>query len=88
MDIIKLLEFDQIRNQWKEFAVTESALDKIDRITYYLSESELRKNLQDTTDARNLIEICGMPPLTSVQEAKESIMRAVKDGCLLPEQLD
>ena len=58
MDIIKLLEFDQIRNQWKEFAVTESALDKIDRITYYLSESELRKNLQDTTDARNLIEIC------------------------------
>ncbi len=88
MDIIKLLEFDQIRNQWKEFAVTESALDKIDRITYYLSESELRKNLQDTTDARNLIEICGMPPLTSVQEAKESIMRAVKDGCLLPEQLE
>ncbi len=24
MDIIKLLEFDQIRNQWKEFAVTVS----------------------------------------------------------------
>lgn len=88
MDIIKLLEFDQVRNKWKEFAVTESALDKIDSITYCLSESELRKNLQDTTDARNLIEICGMPPLTSVQEAKDSIKRAVKEGCLLPEQLE
>ena len=54
MDIIKLLEFDQVRNKWKEFAVTESALDKIDSITYCLSESELRKNMQDTTDARNL----------------------------------
>ena len=88
MNIDKILEFDQIRNKWKQFALTNAALEKIDNMTYYLNESELRKNLQDTTDARSFIETCGVPPLSSVEEAKEGIARAAKEGCLLPEQLE
>lgn len=88
MNTEKILEFDQIRRQWKEYALTRSAAEKIDHMAYYLNESELRKNLQDTTDARNLVETCGMPPLVSVDEAKESIARAVKEACLTPGQLE
>lgn len=83
-----ILEFDQIRKQWKEFTCTKSAQDKIDSFTYYLSEKELRKNLQDTTDARDFIDACGMPPLVSVDEAKECMARAAREGCLMPEQLE
>lgn len=83
-----ILEFDQIRKQWKEFACTKSAQEKIDSFTYYLSEKELGKNLRDTTDARNFMNACGMPPLASVEEAKECMARAARDGCLMPEQLE
>ncbi len=88
MDIDKILEFDQVRNKWKESALTKAAADKIEGITCYLDERKLRKNLQDTTDARNLIEACGMPPLASIDEAKEITARAVREGCLTPEQLE
>lgn len=88
MNTDKILEFDEIRKKWQAFALTKHAQNKIGSITYYLSESELRKHLQDTTDAKHLIETCGIPPLSSVEEAKESIGRAVKEGCLIPEQLE
>ena len=88
MNTDKLLEFDQIRTKWKSFALTTAAADRIDHMTYYLNESELRKQLQDTTDARNLIECCGIPPLTEAEHVKQILARAVKEGCLTPEQLE
>lgn len=88
MNIDAILEFDQIRKKWKEYALTQWAAQKIDSITYELDESRLRKNLTDTTDAREMIRTCGMPPLVSMDQADEIIRRAVKEGCLTPEQLE
>lgn len=82
------LEFDKIRQKWKNLALTKAAFDRIDSQTFYLSEKELVKNLQDTTDARQFIESCGMPPLSSADEAKELVFLAEKEGCLTPDQLE
>ena len=67
------LEFDKIRQKWKNLALTKAASDRIDSQTFYLNEKELVKNLQDTTDARQFIESCGMPPMSSADEAKELV---------------
>lgn len=83
----KLLEFDKIRAQWKTHALTKYAADLIDNMDIYLNESELRRNQRDTTDARDMIAACGMPPLVSMDGAREIVGRAVKEGCLMPEQL-
>lgn len=88
MNTDKILEFDKIRQMWKELTFTKAAADRADSQSFYLSEKELLKNLQDTTDARRFIESCGMPPLASVDEAKELVLQAEKEGCLTPEQLE
>lgn len=88
MNINKMIEFDMVKEKWRELAVTEQAKRMIEDAGYFLSESELRKNLKDTTDAGNFIEMCGTPPLASVDEAKEILILAEKDSCLTPCQLE
>lgn len=88
MNIEKNIEFDKIREIWMELAVTKGAKDKIKNATYFLSELELRKNLKDTTDSRNMIEECGTPPIAAVDEIPDIINHAVSGNPLTIFQLE
>lgn len=52
-----------------------------------MSESELRKQLRDTTNSKKLMELLGTPPLQNVNEIKEILSISEKGGCLAPWQL-
>ena len=88
MYLDKVLEFDKVKERWKELAVTEYAHELIDGASFLLSELELRSALKDTTDARELLEKLGTPPLQNVTEIKEVMDIAGKDQCLTPYQLE
>lgn len=88
MNIEKQIEFDKIKELWKNLAVTDKAKETIGEVTCYLSESELRKQLSDTTNSRNMVEKFGNPPLQNVDEAKEILIIAEKGDCLTPYQLE
>lgn len=88
MNIEERIEFDKIKQMWMDLAATEWAKDKIKNYTFHLSESDLRKQMKDTTDARNLMEKLGMPPLQDVEEAREIILISEKGECLTPYQLE
>ena len=88
MNIEKNIEFDKIKAKWLELAVTESAKEEIRNMTIYLSESELKRKLKDTTDSRKMIEKCGTPPLANIDEIKEILVIAEKGDCLTPYQLE
>ncbi len=88
MNLDKVLEFDKVKERWKELAVTEYAHELIDGASFLLSELELRSALKDTTDARELLEKLGTPPLQNVTEIKEVMDIAGKDQCLTPYQLE
>lgn len=88
MNIEKQIEFDKIKEQWKARAVTDRAKEMIAEASCYLVESELRKQLKDTTNSKILLEKLGMPPLQNVAEAKEILMIAEKGDCLTPYQLE
>ncbi len=88
MNLDKVLEFDKVKIRWKELAVTEHAHEQIDRASFILAELELKRALKDTTDARELIEKLGTPPLQNVTEIKEVMEAARKDECLTPYQLE
>ncbi len=88
MNLDKVLEFDKVKERWKELAVTEHAHELIDGASFLLSELELRSALKDTTDARELLEKLGTPPLQNVTEIKEVMDIARKDQCLTPYQLE
>lgn len=88
MNIEKQIEFDRIKEIWTGLAITDWAKEKIAEADLYFSERELRKQLKDTTDARNLIEKLGTPPLQNVTEIREVIKIAEKGDCLTPYQLE
>lgn len=88
MDIEKQIEFDKVKDIWADLAVTDWAKERIREAAVYLSETELRKQLRDTTDARALIEKLGMPPLQNVSEIKEVLLTAEKGDRLTPYQLE
>lgn len=82
------IEFHKIKKMWMSFAVTDWAKEQISEISFCLSEGALKKQLQDTTDGRNMIEKLGMPPLPNVGGVKEILMTAEKGVCLTPDQLE
>lgn len=88
MNIEKQIEFDRVKEIWKEAAVTDYAKEKIEKTTMILSESELRKELRDTSESRVMIEKVGNPPLQNVSEIREIIEAAGKGECLTPYQLE
>ncbi len=88
MNIEKQIEFDVIKEQWKKLAVTDQAKEMITEVTCYLAESDLRKQLRDTTNSKILLEKLGTPPLQNVAEAKEILIIAGKGDCLTPYQLE
>lgn len=69
-------------------AVTDGAKNKIREATLCFSENELGKQLKDTTDARNMIEKIGTPPLQNISEMKEILVIAQAGDCLTPFQLE
>lgn len=82
------IEFNKIKDIWSELASTDYAKEQIKKADIILSERELRKALQDTTDSRELIEKLGNPPLQNVTEIREILTIAETGSCLTPYQLE
>ena len=60
----------------------------IESVTPILSERELNYRLRETEEARQILEICGNPPLISLSGMEEILMAASKGDCLSASQLD
>ena len=82
------IEFNKIKQIWSDLAVTAKAKEQIAGCWIILDESSLRRELRDTTDAKELIEKLGNPPLQDVSEILEILEIAEKGDCLTPYQLE
>ena len=83
----QLLEFDKIKELWAEYALTESAKEKIRGIQPVLSEAELSVMQRETSQGKRMIELLGNPPLASIQGLTEIVDASGKGDCLSVEQL-
>lgn len=88
IDTEKIIEFDKIKEKLMEHACTDKAKKKALELKPYLSETEVRAKLRETTEARRMLEKCGNPPITALQGIDEWIKLAAKGSCLIPEQLE
>ena len=80
--IEKQIEFDKVRQIWSELAVTTKAREMIADRWVILDESNLRREISDTSQARELIEKLGNPPLQDVSEIQEILTASQKGECL------
>jgi len=82
------IEYNTIKQIWSDLAITTHAKNRIADRWIILDESELRREIRDTTDARELIEKLGNPPLQDVSEIMEILAIAGKGDCLTPYHLE
>ena len=84
----QILEFDKIKELWMTFALTDAAKGRIEKIESTLDENELSTWQRQTTEAKQMMEKCGTPPLTSFAGMREILEAAQKESCLTAEQLE
>ncbi len=81
------LEFNKLLHILEEYALSENAKNKIKNLEPYLSESEVLRHLNETTEAKKIIENFGSPPLSGMHELEKSLALLGKGTMLLSEQL-
>lgn len=62
----ELIEFDKIKEMWAEMALTEKAKERIRNTVPCMSENELTARQRETTEAKEMLEKNGNPPLVSL----------------------
>lgn len=82
------LGYHQILEQLKDYAFSAGAKERIGRMLPLLSELKLRKHINDTSQARGMVETYGTPPLPAMDHMEEYIKKAAAGALLLPEELE
>ena len=82
------MEFNKVKEIWAGFAITKEAKDRIKDKWIILDEITLRAELKNTSDAKEMIEKLGNPPLQDVSEILEILEVASKGECLTPYRLE
>lgn len=86
LNTIKTLEFNRILEKLSEFALSENAKNKLISLEPSLNERECKNRMQETTNARKVLESLGTPPLASMSELDKIIVSVEKGSMLIPEQ--
>lgn len=81
------IELDKVKEIWKLYALNDSVKKQIEELVPYLSESELKTKIRETSESRALIEKCGRPPLASLGGIEEMLNAAKRGECLFIEEL-
>ena len=85
---LQTLEFPRIIEQLKELSLTDEAAARIAELRPILSEKELKLALRDTTEARNMIDTFGTPPIPGMHGIRSLVEGAKKGDMLMPENLE
>ncbi len=78
----RTIEFDELKEIWKSFALTQSAKKLITETVPYLSEAEVKKRLKETTESKIMLEKCGNPPLEALDDIRLIVSMSLKGDCL------
>ena len=84
---LELLGYHEILEQLKDHASTAQGKMLCGELIPYLAEAELRRHMRETTQARELLDYAGAPPLPLMERVEEYLDRAVAGELLLPEQI-
>lgn len=84
---MKALEFDIILNMLCDYAVSENAKQKLLNLEPILSEREVIARINDTTEARTILDCVGTPPLSTMKDVEMLLQLSQKGAMLIPEQL-
>ncbi len=85
--VLKTLEFTKIKDRVRKYALTNGGKEKVNQLKPYDSVYEVRKALDETQEAVDLLIKKGRPPFQGIIDIKEALERAKKGGVLSLGQL-
>jgi dsDNA-specific endonuclease/ATPase MutS2 len=83
----KILEFDRILEQLAGNALSDIVKARCLALVPSLNEAEVRRRLDETTQAKRIIEQIGTPPLPFMTDLQKVIDLIAIDAMLMPEQI-
>lgn len=84
----EILEYNKIKEILKSYALSDYAKDMIDKLEPYLDEKIIQQNMQETTEARAVVDISSSVPINSLTGIKTVKQKIEKGAILIPEDLD
>lgn len=72
----QILEFDKIIEKLKEYSYTEFAKESFNNLKPFLSEAKVLSELNQTTEARKVLDNIGTPPLVSMKDVQKLLITA------------
>lgn len=81
------LEFDKILGKLAENALSETAKARCLTLGPSLNEAEVRRWMDETTQAKRIIENVGTPPLSSMADLQKVIDLIAIEAMLMPDQI-
>ncbi len=81
------IELDKIKEMWQSYALNDAVKRKITEFIPYLSETELKARMRETSESRELIEKCGNPPLASISGMEDLLAASERGECLYIDDL-
>jgi MutS2 family protein len=85
---INILEFGKIKEELKNYALSELAKEAIDRLEPILDKNKIERWLVETAEARNIVDRSSSIPLHSLTGLKKIKDKLGKTAALLPEELE
>lgn len=83
-----ILEFNKIKEILCTYAISEPAKKKLLNLKPFTHKQEIENHINETTQARYILDNIGTPPLSAMKEIDKIIVLCEKDYMLLPEQLE
>ncbi len=81
------LEFDKILEQLANNALSATVKSRCLALTPSIDEAEVKRRLNETTEARRIIEQAGSPPLPVMADLQKVLDLIPIDAMLIPEQI-
>ena len=72
------LEFNKVLQLLEEQALSENARHRIRQLTPYLSEADINRHMNETTQARLILEQYGNPPLSPMNDLEKALSSLAK----------
>lgn len=88
MNHYKALEFDKILERLSDNARSETVKKRCLALKPSLNEQEVKRWMEETTQAKQIIEQIGTPPLSSMSELQKVIDSVAIDAMLVPDQIE
>jgi len=81
------MEFDKILEMLQGHALSDKVKERIAKLEPFLSETDVSRHMNDTTEGKLIIEHSGTPPLSNLNDLEKILPLLGKGTFLIPEQL-